>query len=48
MIQKRYEGFLNTSLLWKNDSVFGLTQFESNSESAQIELDIDDKLRLGK
>jgi len=48
MIQKRYEGFLNTSLLWKNDSVFGLTQFESNSESAQVELDIDDKLRLGK
>lgn len=48
MIQKRYEGFLNTYLLWKNIYVFGLTQFEIESNSTRIKNNIDDKLRLGK
>jgi hypothetical protein len=48
MIQKRYEGFINTSFLWENDSIFNLTQFEINSKSIRFELAIDDNLRLGK
>lgn len=48
MIQKRYEGFLNSSFLWKKDTVNELTQFDINSKSIKIEIEIDDKLRLGK
>lgn len=47
-IQKRYEGFLQTPTLWKNDSIYGLHQFEIASKSTEIEIDIDEKLRLGK
>ena len=48
MIQKRYEGFINTPVLWKNDSVFNLTQFEIDSKSNRFEPAINNKLRLGK
>ncbi|MDG1728279.1 MAG: DUF1853 family protein [Algibacter sp.] len=48
MIQKRYEGFLNTPCLWKNNTVFNLQQFEISSRLDKIELFLDEKLRLGK
>lgn len=47
-IQKRYEGFLQTSFLWKNVAVFDLQQFKIASKSTKIAIDIDEKLRLGK
>lgn len=47
-IQKRYEGFLQTPSLWKNKSVFELQQFEIDKASCKIDLNIDEKLRLGK
>lgn len=48
MIQKRYEGFLKTSFLWKSDTVSNLSQFEINSKSHKIDIAIDENLRLGK
>ncbi|WP_231494756.1 DUF1853 family protein [Polaribacter sp. Hel_I_88] len=47
-IQKRYNGFLQTNCLWKNDAVFDLHQFEIAQKSSKINIDIDEKLRLGK
>ncbi|WP_439127638.1 DUF1853 family protein [Polaribacter sp.] len=47
-IQKRYEGYLQTATLWENDAVFNLQQFKIDSKSSKINIDIDDKLRLGK
>ena len=47
-IQKRYEGFLQTKCLWKNDTVYGLEQLEITPISTKIDLEIDKKLRLGK
>lgn len=49
MIQKRYDGFLSTPFLWKNDAVLGLTQFNTPStKSTVFNLSINNKLRLGK
>lgn len=47
-IQKRYEGFLQTYCLWKDSAVLGLQQFEIESKSLTITIDLDEKLRLGK
>ncbi|WP_296636986.1 DUF1853 family protein [Polaribacter sp.] len=47
-IQKRYEGYLATSNLWNEYEVFGLHQFELDSISHKIDINIDDKIRLGK
>jgi len=47
-IQKRYEGFLQTNCLWENDTVYNLNQFEIQPTSTKIDVEIDDKLRLGK
>jgi len=47
-IQKRYKGFLQTHCLWNNDSVYGLEQFKIESKSTKIDINIDEKLRLGK
>jgi len=48
MLQKRYEGFIKTPCLWKNDVVFNLHQFKINSKSDKIDIPIDENLRLGK
>ncbi|TXG36781.1 DUF1853 family protein [Seonamhaeicola maritimus] len=48
MLQKRYEGFLKTPCLWKGDVVFYLKQFEIESSSSRIDIQIDETLRLGK
>lgn len=48
MLQKRYEGFLKTPVLWKGNSIFSLQQFEINSKLNKIDIVVDDKLRLGK
>ncbi len=47
-IQKRYEGFLNTNFLWKNKLIYQLKQFEIEAKSKKIDIEIDEKLRLGK
>jgi hypothetical protein len=47
-IQKRYDGFLQTGCLWKNDAVFDLHHFELPVTSSKINIEIDEKLRLGK
>ena len=47
-IQKRYDGFLQTFCLWKNDAVYQLNQFEIVEKSSKINIEIDEKLRLGK
>jgi hypothetical protein len=47
-IQKRYDGFLQTSCLWKDDAVYELNQFEITKKSSKINIEIDEKLRLGK
>jgi hypothetical protein len=46
-IQKRYDGFLQTSCLWKNDAVYELNHFEITEKSSKINIEIDEKLRLG-
>jgi len=48
MLQKRYEGFLKTPFLWKDDIVLGLKQFQIESSVSKIDSSIDDNLRLGK
>ena len=47
-IQKRYDGFLQTNCLWKNDTIYGLNQFKIESKSKKFNLEINEKLRLGK
>jgi hypothetical protein len=47
-IQKRYDGFLKTAGLWKNDAVFNLQHFDFPYKSSKINIDIDENLRLGK
>jgi hypothetical protein len=47
-IQKRYDGFLQTPSLWKTNTVLDLQQFEIYKKSSKINIDIDEKLRLGK
>ena len=48
MLQKRYEGFLKTPLLWKSEAIPNLVPFKIVSKSDKIDIDIDEKLRLGK
>jgi hypothetical protein len=48
MLQKRYEGYLKTPCLWKNNALLDLKPFEINPEYHKIDIDIDEKLRLGK
>lgn len=48
IIQKRYEGFLQTNFLWKSNSVYELHPFEIDATSSKIDILIDEKLRLGK
>ena len=47
-IQKRYDGFLKTAGLWKNNAVFDILHFDLPYKSSKINIDIDEKLRLGK
>ena len=47
-IQKRYDGFLQTHCLWKNNTILDLQQFIIASKSSKINVTIDEKLRLGK
>ena len=47
-IQRRYDGFLQTDCLWKNDAVYSLNQFKIDSKSIKIDFEINEKLRLGK
>ena len=47
-IQKRYDGLLQTNCLWKNDAVYELDQLEIEPISSKIDLEINEKLRLGK
>ena len=47
-VQKRYEGFLNTPSLWSGNKIEELQQFEIENKSALIDIDINEKLRLGK
>ncbi len=47
-IQKRYEGFLQTPCLWKNNALFELRPFQIDKKSSKININIDEKLRLGK
>ena len=48
MIQKRYEGYLQTPCLWINGAIFNLHPFEIKSKSNKIEMALDENLRLGK
>lgn len=47
-IQKRYDGFLQTNCLWKDDVIYQLRQFEIIPKSSKINIEIEEKLRLGK
>lgn len=47
-IQSHYDGFLQTPCLWKKDVVFSLNQFEIQQKSAAFNLEINQKIRLGK
>lgn len=47
-IQKRYEGFLQTNCLWKDNVLYNLHQFEIEPKFTKIDIDINEKLRLGK
>ena len=47
-IQKRYEGFLQTNCLWKRDNLYKLEQLEIEPVSTKINIEINEKLRLGK
>lgn len=47
-IQKRYDGFLQTPCLWKDTAIYTLDPFKIDSKSTKIDLEINEKLRLGK
>lgn len=47
-IQKRYDGFLQTNCLWKDNAVYDLQQFKIESKSIKFDTEINEKLRLGK
>ena len=47
-IQNRYDGFLQTNCLWTDNAVYGLRQFYIENISVKINIEINDKLRLGK
>lgn len=44
----RYNGFLDTPVLWRSNSIFDLHQFEIDRVYHTPKIDIDPKLRLGK
>ncbi|NQX84598.1 MAG: DUF1853 family protein [Flavobacteriaceae bacterium] len=48
MLQKRYDGFLQTPTLWKGNTVFNLQQFEITPLFSKINRPINNTLRLGK
>lgn len=48
IIQKHYQGFLNTPTLWEGNTIQKLEQFEVFSSSHKINIQIDNTLRLGK
>ncbi|KGL63302.1 DUF1853 family protein [Polaribacter sp. Hel1_85] len=47
-LQKHYEGFLQTNCLWKDNVVYEILQFDIETKSTKIDIDINEKLRLGK
>ena len=47
-IQKRYEGFLQTNCLWNDHVLYNLKQFEIETKFTKIDIEINEKLRLGK
>jgi len=46
--QQRFEGFLNTPVLWKDLEVYHLTQFKIEQEPLSFDQAIDSNQRLGK
>ena len=48
IIQKRYDGFLNTPSLWKGNRILQLLQLDIPAESKQFNATIDEHQRLGK
>ena len=46
--QQRFEGFLNTPVLWKDSEVCSLTQFKIEQEPLSFDQVIDSNQRLGK
>ena len=48
ILQKRYDGFLKTNCLWNENSILDLQQFSIKNLWTKINLNIDEKLRLGK
>lgn len=48
MIQKRYEGFLKTAVLWQHQSIFGMQQFEIINTAHSIDINVEENLRFGK
>lgn len=47
-IQQRFDGFLKTPNLWKENAVFGLEQLNLDDKQIRIDIDINEKQRLGK
>ena len=47
-IQKRYDGYLQAPCLWKDKAVYNIHQFEITPKSTKFNLELDEKLRLGK
>ncbi len=47
-LQKRYEGFLNTPVLWQNAPLLGLQPFKIPVTYSTIPIAVDSNLRLGK
>lgn len=47
-IQKRYDGFLQTSCLWNGNAIFDLQHFNIPLKSSKFNSNINEKLRLGK
>ncbi len=48
MLQKHYQGFLETPSLWQGNSIKNLEQLETSQPSQKIDIQIDNNLRLGK
>ena len=48
IIQKRFDGFLQTNYLWKNQTFYGLKQFEIAQNFIKFNTEINKNLRLGK
>lgn len=48
LTQQRFEGFLNTPVLWKSDDIYDFTQFEIEQQPLSFDIEIDAKQRLGK